>query len=101
MKKIMLMLAALAAFAAVAAPMASATWTHSGKALAADAVVTFEGTAQFTGTIGTVHCEKAFAKVTLTAAAPSNVADVNEFTATNPTTECKVSGTPAALCGGE
>jgi len=97
LKKMMLLAVAAAAVLAVAAPAASANWTHSGAELKTNANVTFSGETSFAGELGTVTCKQSTAAATLTAS--SSHGTVQSFTVDSPTTNCEVGGVVGALCG--
>jgi hypothetical protein len=98
LKKAILVAMAVAAFAAVAAPAASANWTHEGNPLEGNPIVEFHGTTEFSGGIGSVHCEDSTAEIELTGG--TNIGHVLSFTVDNPTVNCEVTGLASLACTG-
>jgi len=97
LKKMMLLAVAAAAVLAVAAPAASANWTHSGAELKTNANVTFSGETSFAGELGTVTCKQLTGAATLTGS--SSHGTLQSFSVDSPTTNCEVGGVLGALCG--
>ena len=93
MKKLMLLVTALAACAALAIPATASAWTMEGLELTETGNVQGEGSASFTG--GTVCSNGAMAHMTLQASGMG--ASVTEFGVTSPEANCEVTETLRSL----
>jgi hypothetical protein len=98
LKKMLVAAMAVMALAAVAAPTASATWTHNHVALGGgeNPEETLTGTFQFQGLIGKVHCSNMELRLQLLGG--QTTATVKVFQSQNPAA-CHASGAFGTSCG--
>jgi hypothetical protein len=98
LKKMLVAAMAVMALAAVAAPTASANWTHNHQVIGAgtNPQETFTGTAQFQGLVGKVHCPNVEGKVQLTGGQTTGVVTLFQ---SQDVTKCHVSGALGTSCG--